>query len=119
MNYDEAIPVEATVELSEAEKMARIFDERIALALAQMQATKAPPVNEQKQKTVLVLQELVRKVQADEVTGLAFVSVGPNPHPGYGYSENATGLGALVGELEVIKGRMVGAIIAPQQQQPA
>lgn len=118
MNYEEAIPVEATVELSEAEKMAKIFDERIALALQQMQAQKAPPVNEQKQKTLLVLQELAKKVQSDEVTGLAFVCVGPDAHPSYAYCDGQAGMTGLLGELEVIKGRIVQALLAPKQQQP-
>ena len=117
--YDDEAVIASLEDLNTADKIAQIFDERIELALQKMQAQKAPPPNEEKKKTVAALQELARKVQSGEVTGLVLVSVGPNPQPGYAYADGQTGMGGLLGEIELIKGRIVNALIAPPQQQKA
>jgi hypothetical protein len=114
--YDELEDTQGPAAPSILEQFSVLLDQKIAAAL---QSKQEKPLDEHKVKTVQAMQEMIRKVQLGDVTGLAIVSVGPNPQPAYAYSDGQTGMGALIGEIELLKGRIVSSLIAPQQQPQA
>jgi len=111
--YDDLEVTEGPAAPSIIEKFSAIMDKKIAAAL---QSKQEKPIDEHKAKTIQALQEMIRKVQLDEVTGLAIVSVGPNPQAAHAYSNGSAGFGPILGEIELIKGRIVNALLAPKQQ---
>jgi len=100
----------------ENEDMESIINRKVAEALALRGQDKVASENEKhKASTLEALDQLRAKVISGDVTAMAFVSVGPNPQPSFGYAASG-GPAPLLGELEVMKARICQAVIAQQPQ---